>query len=603
MSKDKVEENAVIEVRNMLKQSNKILSKNIKEGDKDQSTDGFLKLYIDNPDKKTNFINDIDVQVKGRRREKLPSAKNINFQMDIQDIENYKKIGGCIVFYVAFTNTLKESSIYVKPLLPYEINILLTNGKKSKNGKKISIKFKKINKDDFKELERICYQFEEDKNKQYSNRENNFTLADFKNKQGKLEISWLLPQNYTLQTNDIFDEDKFMYFIPNEFEMVKIPIGMGKLHLIGYERDDETIVIGNTEFKVHINMEKIHNEIVYKIGNSIVYNKSNGQFYINLAGSFSMIDKEIEIVKNLIKYKKLILNNESIKVEGNNFSMVFHQIEYIEKLKKICEIFKISDELFIDFSDTESIKNIYLLDVGIIKGKTINFKSSHDAFINVLKVFNTNIAILARKNSANNSYEIVDLFDELMNENSLIFYETKNNNSISIKPKFMAFQQLKFKGFDNSILSSANIINRYNDLLSTLNQFENNTINDNLLNSFELDLIKTYDSLKDMRTLEFARGINDFLIQLQGNTDINTINFYQILYRKRNLTSEEMQKLIIIKSSTNDDIVKACVCILLNYTLEYEMLFENFDDETKAFFETLPIYNLLENIKDKNEYT
>ena len=111
MSKNKVEENAVIEVRNIMKKSDKILSKNVKEGDKEQSTDGFLSIYLENPDKKTNFYNNIDVQVKGRTSKNLPTAKNINFQMEIQDLENYKKLGGCIVFFVAFTKDFKDFNI------------------------------------------------------------------------------------------------------------------------------------------------------------------------------------------------------------------------------------------------------------------------------------------------------------------------------------------------------------------------------------------------------------------------------------------------------------------------------------------------------------
>ena len=79
MSKNKIEENAVIEVRNAMKKSDKILSKNIEEGDKEQSTDGFLSIYLDNPDKKISFLNNIDVQVKGRTSENLPTAKNNNF--------------------------------------------------------------------------------------------------------------------------------------------------------------------------------------------------------------------------------------------------------------------------------------------------------------------------------------------------------------------------------------------------------------------------------------------------------------------------------------------------------------------------------------------
>lgn len=602
MSKNKVEENAVIEVRNTMKKSDKILSKNIQEGDKEQSTDGFLSIYLDNPDKKSNFLNNIDVQVKGRTSVNLPTAKNINFQMEIQDLENYKKLGGCIVFYVAFTKDFKDFSIYVKPLLPYEINIILQNGQKSKDGKKTSIKFRKIDKDDFIEFERICYQFQQDKDRQYSYKEKNYTLQDLKSENGKLEIGWFVPKNYEAKIKDMFDEDKFMYFIPDGFERVKIPVGMGKIHLVGFQINNETIEIGNKKYQVNVEMEKIQNDTIYKIGNSIIYNETKEHIYINLAGSFAMMDKEIEIVKNFIKYKKLTLGNKTIEVEGKDFSIVYIQIDYIRKLQKICKILNIQENIFIDFRDKESVKNIYLLEQGIINKKPIYFKCPYDTFVSTLKIFNKNIAIFAKKKDDINSYEVMDLFEELINKNTVIYFEIQNSKEVlNIQPKFMIFQQSKFIGFENSILTSANIINKYNVLLTTLKQFERNSINENILNNFELDLIKTYDKLKDMRILEFAEKINEFLIDVQGKNDVNIINYYQVKYRKRSLTQEEMQELVLVKNSTNEPMAKACICVLLHYKLEYEMIFNNFNNETRDFFKSLPIYNLIENIEKEEK--
>jgi len=598
MSKNKVEENAVIEVRNVMKKSDKILSKNIEEGDKEQSTDGFLSIYLDNPDKKISFLNNIDVQVKGRTSKNLPTAKNINFQMEIQDLENYKKLGGCIVFYVAFTKNLQDFNIYVKTLLPYEINMILQNGKKSKDGKKTSIKFKMLDKDDYLELERICYQFLQDKDKQYSYKERNYTLQDLKSENGKLEIGWFVPKNYEANTKDMFDEDKFMYFIPDGFERVKIPVGMGKIHLVGFQINNETIEIGNKEYQVNIEMEKIQSDTIYKIGNSIIYNETKEHIDINLAGSFNMMDNEIEIVEDFIKYKKITLGNKTIEVEGKDFSIVYIQIDYIRKLQKICKVLNIQEDIFIDFRDKESVKNIYLLEQGIINKKLIDFQCPHDTFVSMLKIFNKNIAIFAKKKDDANSYEVMDLFEELMNENTVIYFEIESSKEVlNIKPKFMIFQQSKFVGFENSILTSANIINKYNDLLSTLKQFEKNSTNEDILNSFELELIKAYDKQKDLRILNFAKKINEFLINIQGKNNVNVINYYQIEYRKRNLTQEEMQELVLFKNSTNENMIKAGICILLNYKLEYEMLYNNFNDETKHFFKTLPIYNLVENIE------
>ncbi len=602
MSKNKVEENAVIEVRNTMKKSDKILSKNIEEGDKEQSTDGFLSIYLDNPDKKTSFLNNIDVQVKGRTSENFPTAKNINFQMEIQDLENYKKLGGCIVFYVAFAKNLQDFNIYVKTLLPYEINMILQNGKKSKDGKKTSIKFKMLDKDDYLELERICYQFLQDKDKQYSYKERNYTLQDLKSENGKLEIGWFVPKNYESKTKDMFDEDKFMYFIPDGFERVKIPVGMGKIHLVGFQINNETIEIGNKEYQVNIEMEKIQNDTIYKIGNSIIYNETKEHIYINLAGSFDMMDKEIEIVESFIKYKKITLGNKTIEVEGKDFSIVYIQIDYIRKLQKICKILNIQEEIFIDFRDKESVKNIYLLEQGIINKKLIDFQCPHDTFVSMIKIFNKNIAIFAKKKDNTNSYKVMDLFEELMNDNTVIYFEIESSKEVlNIRPKFMIFQQSKFVGFENSILTSANIINKYNDLLSTLKQFEKNSTNESILNSFELELIKVYDKQKDIRILDFAQKINEFLMNIQGKNDVNIINYYQIEYRKRNLTQEEMQELVLLKNSTNENMAKVAICILLNYKLEYEILYNNFNDETKQFFNTLPIYNLIGNIEKEEQ--
>lgn len=522
--------------------------------------------------------------------------------MEIQDLENYKKLGGCIVFYVAFTKDFKDFSIYVKPLLPYEINIILQNGQKSKDGKKTSIKFRKIDKDDFIELERICYQFQQDKDRQYSYKEKNYTLQDLKSENGKLEIGWFVPKNYEAKIKDMFDEDKFMYFIPDGFERVKIPVGMGKIHLVGFQINNETIEIGNKKYQVNVEMEKIQNDTIYKIGNSIIYNETKEHIYINLAGSFAMMDKEIEIVKNFIKYKKLTLGNKTIEIEGKDFSIVYIQIDYIRKLQKICKILNIQENIFIDFRDKESVKNIYLLEQGIINKKPIYFKCPYDTFVSTLKIFNKNIAIFAKKKDDINSYEVMDLFEELINKNTVIYFEIQNSKEVlNIQPKFMIFQQSKFIGFENSILTSANIINKYNVLLKTLKQFERNSINENILNNFELDLIKTYDKLKDMRILEFAEKINEFLIDVQGKNDVNIINYYQVKYRKRSLTQEEMQELVLVKNSTNEHMAKACICVLLHYKLEYEMIFNNFNNETRDFFKSLPIYNLIENIEKEEK--
>lgn len=93
-----------------------------------------------------------------------------------------------------------------------------------------------------------------------------------------------------------------------------------------------------------------------------------------------------------------------------------------------------------------------------------------------------------------------------MNKNTVIYFEIENSKEVlDIKTKFMIFKKSKFVGFETSILTSANIVNKYNDLISTLKQFEQNSTNEDILNSFELDLIKVYDKQKDQRIYVYKK--------------------------------------------------------------------------------------------------
>ena len=164
MSGVKVESAATNAVRNLINLSNSMTSDEVKEGDRGVSFDGFIPIYLENKIKKENFCNKIDIQVKGRSVKKLSSAENLKFSMDLSDIRNYKSVGGTIIFYVQVNKDRTQNRMYIKPLLPYEINqILMTN-----TNKKISLSFEYIAEDNVEKLEDICFQFKNDKDKQYS---------------------------------------------------------------------------------------------------------------------------------------------------------------------------------------------------------------------------------------------------------------------------------------------------------------------------------------------------------------------------------------------------------------------------------------------------
>ena len=114
----------------------KILDSDINYNDKTISWDGDIYLYNDSKLKKENLLKPIRIQLKSTGVEDFSGSKT-TFSMNIEDISNYYKEGGTILFVVEVKD-IDNVKVYYSNLVPVKLkNILSTM--KSKNIKSKSI--------------------------------------------------------------------------------------------------------------------------------------------------------------------------------------------------------------------------------------------------------------------------------------------------------------------------------------------------------------------------------------------------------------------------------------------------------------------------------
>ncbi len=594
MSKNKVEEAAVLEVKKLINNSNVISGDNIKTNDKGQSFDGHMILYVGNPDKKKNFLNNIDVQVKGRTVKELPSAKKIKFQMDIADLENYKKVGGTIIFYVSITGDRSRARIYIKSLLPYEINEIFKNGLNEK-GDKASLNFDFIDINEKEKFEAICYQFQDDKDKQYSYKNENITFDDIKEKKGKLEMNFRFPKEINFSDIDIINNNKFLYFIPEDIK-ISIPIGLTEISAI--EINSETqINVGGEIYKRNVILKKSGDNTFIKIGKSIIYNENESSFTFSLKGKMSSIEEEITFI-NAFRNKRTMTfekNNFELPIESD-FHIIDEQIKKMEQLKIILKEFDVDDDLNIDFSDKKSNINLNILIDSIINNKTFFFKSDMKIFVSTMKIFNINLAFIAER-VENDKYKIKNFCDFIYSEKYQASSLDCNNKRVVLYPNYIALQN-NF-GFDMDVLLCSNIFDKMAEITIDEDKLFSYEKNEELLNSLFLEFLKVYDSTKKEKIYKFLKKI--IFVLLKKDDEIYKINNYQLIARKNSLTEEDLEQISLIRERSNNVAIKASASILLRSEVEYNIFFKKMSEDERQQFLNFPIVNLLNKINKVGE--
>lgn len=591
MSSVKVEAAATNAVRNLINLSNSMTSDEIKEGDRGVSFDGCIPIYLKNKIKKENFCNKIDIQVKGRSVKKISSAQHLKFSMGLSDIKNYKNIGGTIIFYVQINNDRTQSRIYVKALLPYEINqILKTNGNKN-----ISLTFEHINETDVEKLENICFQFQSDKDKQYSYKDEYKTMEDFEKEKGSFSLGINIP-SIPMNPIDYLNKKSFIYFQPEKFSNIQIPCGIAELSSFILKRN-MNIIIGEETINTEVEIKQFSDYTMVNINDCIFYNSKINMFTFELNSNLQKALYNIELIRKFIKYETIIIDNNKLSImSGGDYSILEHQIEVLNKLNIIVKALNITTEPIIDFKNAESIKNIGLVYNNIIDKKGIPFINEYDVFLLKISIFNLTITFSVQRRE-DKTYDLYNFYDLLINEKDLFSYINKENERIIISPNFSVLN--KTLKLDVSYMLADNIVCKLDTLDISEDKVLGNSDLEANLTWFILDSLEYYDNnCKEIHSnllLNFLENVSKSLLKTKNKTckHIYYINYCQVLKRLNKLSKDEIKQLLSIKDKTKDKMTKVCVSILLEDKSGFDVYYEELNNEQQEFLKSYPIFNLL----------
>ncbi|EAG7096401.1 hypothetical protein D1190_15115, partial [Listeria monocytogenes] len=155
-----------------------------------------------------------------------------------------------------------------------------------------------------------------------------------------------------------------------------------------------------------------------------------------------------------------------------------------------------------------------------------------------------------------------------------------------------------YEHIPNFMLVTQNIHKVYNfNFEAVQNKINESVLQNNqemLFNRYELQLISDYDNNRDKRVLSLAASINELLLEKEPNNMIEKINYWQIVARKKGLSSDDIKELKdIVQDSNYTEDVHLAAKVLINTRFKGEFSLEK--DSLDSIRE-YPIYNLVNTI-------
>ena len=352
-----------------------LLSPFINEGDKEPSWDGNIYLYSNSRKKKTG-IKKIPVQVKGTEKESHP--EKITFRMDVDDIDNYLRDGGIILFVVYISKDGKRKKIYYECLLPMKIRVLksLNSGKK-----KVPIECKPFPQDPEKMVS-ICMNFYQDMQKQRS-----FALAELKTveeleREGVLEGLSISVVAFGSQKDDVqsvfFQDTPYMYAkIKGSAILQPLEVAPQGIHIS--EEVQHSISVRGKVFYTSARRIQSEGRVAFCIGNSFRIIGEGKKFSFNYTPTKNLnealINTEfmIAFIENCeIQIGDVVLPIEKAREKWEaKLPELKAQLEYCRKVKAVLDAFGLDSNINIQETTDDDVRTTERFYRGIVQGKIV----------------------------------------------------------------------------------------------------------------------------------------------------------------------------------------------------------------------------------------
>lgn len=577
MNSVKIEKRSISELKSWIAEHD-LLDEYINDNDKGPSWDGYIMVYTDEDLKAEHIKYKIPVQVKGKCKNELINRKMITYPVEYRHLQNYYSDGGVVYFVIAISEDAKRKTIFSNALTPVKLKELLKNDEKKPNRTK-NIPLQRLN--NVRELYVLLLQYGHDSKRQGTGQcdlmRRTIDLSELRDID-KLEATVISATSEKDALKKIFSGEVGLFghlekadiWLPVEYSQ-QIRLKMRAVNCY-----DEAVKIDGTEFYERFRIEKDDESIKIIFSDNLCIKLMDIGYTVILAlkGTVESLRQDVFFMKALLSGQKLELG-ETVEIEicsdavGNDFLVGI----------KITDAFTCACERY-DVRPSKEMKNYTEQD----------WKKMQE----LIDLYHGYII----PKDGDIAWHMWWWEDKLYP--FIVYIENNKARAINIfkDDKFVAGVKSEEKNYRVPIFASLNrnIWNKLYDvreqtLIREIEQSDINMETAPLFISIFIELMWAYDDTKNEKYYNVALLIIEKLIELDNDNSAAIINRMQLIYRKRTLSEEEMEKLESIEEQ--DHLTKCAVNILLDNKRITKKYLEKLSEEEINKFKQNPIYNLL----------
>lgn len=564
-----------------------VLSPFINDGDKEPSWDGNVYIYRDKK-KSKDGIRRVPVQVKGKKIKCVPPKKSPKFSVSITDLDNWLNDGGIILFVVLIGESGTNTAIYYSSLLPVQIRCLKSHaqGKKS-----LSVQLEAFPSDNNKKVE-ILANFYNDMKKQTSFANVPLHTIEELEKEGSLESISVSIITYGKHCDW---QDVALYLLQHkvctyaDVKGLPIPQPLPATHRMENIDMDipEPIKIKGKIFYTKIHFAGCEEEQDLYIGKSMTIQtipKKNKQVIkFKLSGNLRDYIRDSEFVIAFIENQKMTIGRRIYLADdfGDfDVEVIKRNLSYYKEVRKMLDLLGVKGDLNCENLTEQDRNNLYIFTNAVVHENEIGFPcNTNEAIYGRFRIANLVLLIWANKVS-DKGYRLQSFFSD--QKRAWFYHYDEKNGKMCYATQYLLLKK-------NDFIDAANI--DYGKMVDTLSN-DAFLIDAAQIYFLMQEMLNAYDEQdkKDEELFETAERYCEWLIENdKEETDIMTLNRLQVIRRKREFGSNEVQILQELGKENHDFPVRCGANILLGEMESAQECFDKMDDKDKDEFIESPI--------------
>lgn len=575
-----------------------ILDSYIDSNDKTPSWDGSVFVYRNEKQKKCDLRGKVPIQVKGT--ETVFVSKTVTFSCSLADLRNYYNDGGCLFFLVSVTPSTGDHKIFYSSLLVYDLKKIIDKAGKQKT---YTIHLKEFPEGNINEISSIFLSFVENSPKQMSfiGKE----LCSFESLQEKgIAIEALTFNASGVGLNDLnignflTSHDFYLYAKPKGLD-IEIPIEKVS-NAIVVRQIPGAVAVKDTVYYNSYNIVYKNSNSIFQIGKSINLTLSLDKSRIDInfkpSGTLSDFIQDATFYIAMIENREVTLNGGRIPFPSNqSIDVEFYKssLKYFRDVKTMLTLLGVHEELQFDSLSENDEKNIRIFTNAVLFNKEISFSEVDGNFVfGGFKINNLTIWIWADRQE-NGYYKLSSFFAP----HPIVIFDPEDTNNENPIPasQFLLLNK-------DAFLSASNM--DYEKIIQDINQMPYNELSCDSVTNLILTILSAYDeqNKKNSKLLDLAQSLSEWTRsdETARNHSAHTLNYFQIIRRKRDLSINEILEVGKLTTSENNILIRCGAYLVLGEANESQNCFDQFSLAQQAEFLTYPICNL-GNLKRKKD--